>query len=162
MDERDQRKPLRISQVANLAGVGVETVRFYERESLVNKPLRRESGYREYPTEAVDRIRFIRRAKDLGFTLKEIRELLDLRLDSEATCGDVRETAQEKIADIEGKIRILQRMKRALVKLTSACDGSGSVESCPILGALEKNGRPILGPEPPARKEVRHGREAKG
>ncbi len=154
MGERDRSKPLRIGQVARLAGVGVETVRFYERGGLVEEPPRRESGYREYPTGAVDRIRFIRRAKELGFTLKEIRELLDLRLDSEATCGDVKETAREKIVDIEEKIRILQRMKRALVKLTAACDGNGPVESCPILGALEKKAVVHAKAGPPARKEA--------
>ena len=138
MDERDQIKPLRIGQVADEAGVGVETVRFYEHRGLIDEPPRTEAGYREYPQGAVDRIRFIRRAKDLGFTLKEIRELLNLRLNSEATCGDVKENARAKITDIEEKIRVLQRMKRALVKLTTACDGQGPVESCPILGALEK------------------------
>jgi len=138
MDERDHRKPLRIGSVASQAGVGVETVRFYERRGLIDEPPRTGAGYRKYPPGAVDRIRFIRRAKDLGFTLKEVRELLGLRVDSEATCGDVKESARAKITDIEGKIRVLQRMKRALVKLTTACDGRGPVECCPILGALEE------------------------
>lgn len=118
-------KPLSIGQVARRAGVGVETVRFYEREGLLEEPARRESGYREYEGSVVARLQFIRRAKELGFTLNEIKELLSLRLDQSTSCADVRGKAEVKIADIEAKIRILQRMKKALVKLTKACSGRG-------------------------------------
>jgi MerR family transcriptional regulator, copper efflux regulator len=79
-----------IGKVARLGGVGVETVRFYEKKGLIDKPPRRVSGYRQYPKETVQQLRFIRRAKELGFTLKEIKELLALRLDSEKTCADIR------------------------------------------------------------------------
>ncbi|MBI2897941.1 MAG: heavy metal-responsive transcriptional regulator [Deltaproteobacteria bacterium] len=127
-----------IGQVANAAGVGVETVRFYEREGLLAKPPRRPSGYRQYPPVAVRRIRFIKRAKDLGFTLGEIRELLALRVDPRTTCGDVRDRAEAKIADIDGKLLALQRMRAALVDLTKACSGRGPTSECPILDALDE------------------------
>src|SRR5207247_2671094 len=96
---------LSIGQVARLAGVGVETVRFYEREGLLEEPPRRESGYRQYGEDVVARLRFIRRAKELGFTLKEIAGLLALRVDPDTTCADVRQRARTKIADVEAKIR---------------------------------------------------------
>ncbi|VAV84985.1 Transcriptional regulator, MerR family [hydrothermal vent metagenome] len=126
-----------IGKVARLAGVGVETVRFYEREGLIDEPPRMDSGYRQYPADTVRRLRFIRRAKELGFTLKEIKELLALRIDPETTCKDIRLRAEVKIGDIEGKILSLQRMKDALKKLTVACSGRGPVSECPILEAME-------------------------
>ena len=91
---------LTIGKVARLASVGVETVRFYEREGLLDKPPRRRSGYRQYSKDTVSRLRFIRRAKELGFTLKEIRELLTLRIETESTCEDVRIKAEAKINDV--------------------------------------------------------------
>ena len=130
-------KPLTIGTVARQAGVGVETIRFYERVGLIEDPPRRESGYRQYPEEAVARVRFVRRAKDLGFTLKEIKELLSLRASPKSRCVDVRMRAEAKIEDIERKVRALQGMKKALVKLTAACRGRGPVTKCPILEALE-------------------------
>ncbi len=130
-------EPLRIGKVAHLGGVGVETVRFYEREGLIEEPPRTESGYRQYPHETVSRIRFIRRAKELGFSLREIRELLALRLDPDTSCEDIRLRAEAKIADIEEKVRTLRRMKKALAKLTAACSGRSPVSECPILEALE-------------------------
>ena len=130
-------KPLTIGQVARLSGIGVETVRFYERENLLEKPARRGSGYRQYPEEVVRRLRFIRRAKELGFTLKEIRELLSFRDDPEASAADVKERAESKIADIEGRIRDLERTKQALLKLTEVCPGHGALVNCPIIEALD-------------------------
>ena len=126
-----------IGKVARFAGVGVETIRFYEREGLIERPARPSSGFRHYPEGAISRIRFVRKAKELGFTLKEIRGLLELRIDPEQSCGDVRAQAETKIADIESKIRTLRRMKKALVNLTAACDGQAQVGACPILAALE-------------------------
>jgi MerR family copper efflux transcriptional regulator len=128
---------LTIGKVARNAGIGVETVRFYEREGLIEPPERRESGYRQYREEVVDRLRFIRRAKELGFTLREIRELLSLRLDAEASCADVKLKAETKVADIESRIRTLEQMKHALVKLAEACAGTGDTSVCPILEALD-------------------------
>ena len=135
-------KPLTIGQLAKRANVGVETVRFYEREGLLEEPDRRASGYRQYDEDVVRRLEFIRKAKDLGFTLKEIKELLSLKLDPSTTCADVKERAETKIEDIEGKIRTLQRMKRALVKVTKSCSGSGPTSECPILESIETNGKP--------------------
>ena len=134
-----------IGKLAKQCGVGVETIRFYEREGLIEEPQRRDSGYRQYPEETARRVRFIKRAKELGFTLKEIRELLALRIRPEATCGDVRHQAEAKIADIEQRIVMLQKMKQALARLTVACSGRGPTSQCPILEAMEddrdENGR---------------------
>jgi MerR family transcriptional regulator, copper efflux regulator len=132
-------KPLTIGHVAREAGVGVETVRFYERKGLIEEPTRRASGYRQYGKETVNRLRFIREAKELGFTLNEIKELLSLKLDPSSSCAEVKGRAEAKIADIEEKIRTLQRMKRALAKLTNACSGDGPTSECPILDAIESN-----------------------
>ncbi len=129
---------LTIGQVAREAGIGVETVRFYEREQLLDPPTRRPSGYREFTPEAVARLRFIKQAQRLGFTLREIRELLTLKLTPGATRAQVREQAVAKIADIDQRIRELKRMKKALTPLIEACDGHGDVEGCPILDALER------------------------
>lgn len=129
---------LTIGKVARLAEVGVETIRFYERKGLIDEPPRRESGYRQYPEETVRRLRFIRRAKELGFTLKEIKDLLTLRIEQGTTCEDIRGRAEAKIDDIEEKILTLERMKEALVKLTHECDGRGPASVCPILEAMEK------------------------
>lgn len=130
-------KPMTIGQVAQRAGVGIETVRFYEREGLLEEPARRDSGYRQYDEDVVARLRFIRRAKELGFSLKEIKELLALRVDPTTTCAEVRSKAQAKIADIEEKIQTLQRMKNVLVKVTKQCSGRGPTSDCPILEAME-------------------------
>jgi MerR family mercuric resistance operon transcriptional regulator len=131
---------LTIGQVARQAGVGVETVRFYERQGLLDTPPRRASGYRQYTPEIVARLHFIRRAKEVGFALKEIRELLSLRVAPETTCGAVKQQAEAKIADIDAKLRDLQRMKMALAQLVEACSGSGPTSQCPILDALESPG----------------------
>jgi len=129
---------LTIGRLAKQAGVGVETIRFYEREGLIAQPDRRVSGYRQYPREAVRRVRFIRHAKDLGFTLREIQELLDLRVDPRSTCADVRGRAKTKIADIEERITSLERMKGALERLACKCRGRGPTTDCPILEELDR------------------------
>jgi MerR family copper efflux transcriptional regulator len=133
---------LSIGELAKQAGVGVETVRYYERRGLLAEPDRRASGYRQYESEAVAILRFIRRAKELGFTLKEIQSLLELRRSSSATRADVRRNAQAKLVDIETKIRDLDRMRRALADLTKTCHGDGAAAECPILLAL--NGTPEI------------------
>ena len=129
-------KPMTISAVARMAGVGIETIRFYEREGLMEAPPRTISGYRQYSQEAVQRLQFIQRAKYLGFTLKEIEELLSLRLSAEGTCEDVRKKALAKISDIEERVLALQRMKRALTNLAKACTRKGSARECPIIEAI--------------------------
>jgi MerR family mercuric resistance operon transcriptional regulator len=128
---------LTIGRVARSAGLAVDTVRYYEREGLLNKPARTASGYRHYTPDAVARLRFIRQAKDLGFSLAEIKELLALRVTPGKSCADVRAHAQHKIADVDRRIASLKRVRGALVKLASACSGKGPVSQCPILEALE-------------------------
>ncbi|MGH9464696.1 MAG: MerR family transcriptional regulator [Thermoanaerobaculia bacterium] len=128
---------LTIGQLAARGGVGVETVRFYERRGLLAPPLRRPSGYRMYGEEVVRRLRFIRRAQELGFSLAEIEELLALRGDSSELCQAAREQAAAKLADLDERIADLERMRKALAALAEACDapvGAG----CPILDALER------------------------
>lgn len=129
-------KPLTIGRVAVLSGVGVETVRFYERQGLIEQPPRRKSSYRDYPEDVVAQLRFIRRAKELGFTLREIKELLLLRQDPATLATDVRQRAEAKIAAIDAKIRSLSRMKEALVQMTSSCSCHSSTAGCPLLEAL--------------------------
>jgi MerR family mercuric resistance operon transcriptional regulator len=146
-------KPLSIGQAARLAGVGVETIRFYERQGLIDKPPRRASGYRQYDEGIIARLQFIRRAKNLGFTLHEIQELLSLRVDPMTTCEDVNARAHDKIIDIEERIRQLQRMKKALSKLTKACGARGPISECPILDSLDvgrksTQSNPVLRPGP--------------
>lgn len=129
--------PLTIGRLASSAGVGVETVRFYEREGLLAPIQRRASGYRQYTEESVAVLRFIRRAKELGFTLKEIKSLLALRIDQSASRAQVRREALAKLADLETRIADLQRMQAALQRLIDKCHGSGALSGCPILEALE-------------------------
>ena len=126
-----------VGQLAGEAGVNVETVRFYERRGLMPKPPRRPSGYREYPQDAVRRIRFIQRAKELGFSLREIGDLLRLRVDPRRSCADVKRQAEAKLADIDAKARALRQMKAALEKLAAQCSGRGPTSQCPLLDALE-------------------------
>ncbi len=124
--------------LAKKTQVNIQTVRYYERRGLIPEPPRRESGYRQYSHDAVTRIQFIKRAQELGFSLKEVRELLSLKLDSYTPCIIVKRRSEAKIKDIENKIKTLQNMKQALVKLTGECSGQGRVRECPILEALEK------------------------
>ena len=121
---------MRIGQVASEAGVGIETVRFYERRGLVPRPSRPVSGYREYPPDTVDRILFIRRAKELGFQLREIKELLSLKVRPRTSCSSVMRRAESKIADIDAKLADLKRMRRALGKLVAACERRTPTADC--------------------------------
>jgi Hg(II)-responsive transcriptional regulator len=133
---------LTIGELAKQAAVGQETIRFYEREGLIPEPPRTASGYRQYPADTVARLRFILRAKELGFSLREIGELISLRL-REYTCrADVREQASEKIRDLDAKIRDLQRMRSRLVDLQAACMNQGISDECPILQALQAEDKP--------------------
>lgn len=131
---------LGIGEVARGAGIGVETVRFYEKEGLLPKPARRPSGYRQYEPDVVQRIRFVQSAKSLGFTLKEIRELLSLRVTRGKTCADVKLRALAKLADVDAKLTELQRMREALARLADSCSGAGPTSTCPLLDALNIQG----------------------
>ena len=135
LDTNDGR--LTIGQSARRAKVGVPTLRFYERAGLLPKPTRSASNYRLYPDEVIARIRFIRRAQQLGFTLKEIRALLSLRASRRTSCAEVRSRAREKIADIEARIRSLRQMSRALARLAEECDVYPKADECPLLKHLE-------------------------
>jgi len=136
-------KALRSGELARLANVNVETLRFYERQGLLPEPPRRASGYREYPPEAVSLVRFIKRAQALGFSLREIKELLALREVPRATCGDVVVLARRKMEEIDTKIDDLRAVRVALTKLLKGCTGTAPIAQCPIIEALadEANGR---------------------
>lgn len=130
-------KGMTIGKLAKLTGLSAETIRFYERQDLIEPPVRADSNYRIYPEEEVVRLRFIRRAKNLGFTLSEIRELLNLRHDPRATKADVKQRTLAKIEDVTRKIDDLARIRGALARLAACCDGKGPLEECPILQALD-------------------------
>ena len=127
---------LTVGRTARLADVGIPTMRFYERAGLLPKPTRTASNYRLYQHEAVTRIRFIRRAQELGFTLKEIKDLLGLRVSRRTSCTEVWSRAEAKIADIESRIRSLRQLSRALGKLAHECE-TQSDGDCPLLKHLE-------------------------
>ena len=127
---------LKIGEVAKETGIGIETIRFYERKGLLDEPDRKPSGYRQYDESVVARLRFIRRSKELGFTLSEINELLGLWFDTETKCSDVRTKAQTKIEEIEEKVKTLKGMKRSLKKLIDQCHERGSLDGCPLLDGL--------------------------
>jgi MerR family mercuric resistance operon transcriptional regulator len=127
-----------IGEVAARAGVRVETVRFYEREGLLSKAKRAANGYRSFPPDAIDRIRLIQRAKELGFSLEEIGDLLKLKANRGNRASSVRIKAQAKLADIDRKIETLQRMKEALLPLVHACHPDKPIDDCPILNALQQ------------------------
>jgi MerR family copper efflux transcriptional regulator len=129
---------LSIGQVAHRAGVGIDTIRFYERQGVLEKPSRRESGYRQYPEEVVKQIRFIQRAKLLGFSLKEIVGLLNLRVDGLTSCEQVKEAAYAKLDQVERKIAELEHMRQALLQVASLCTGKGPASACPMLDALDQ------------------------
>jgi MerR family copper efflux transcriptional regulator len=132
-------KSLTLGDLASASGVNLETVRYYERRGLLPKPPRNASGRRLFPTEAAQRLRFIQRAWELGFSLKEIGELLWLRVSPTTTSAGIRgirAKAEVKIADIKSKIRTLESMEKTLRKLTKSCTGCGPMAECPILESL--------------------------
>ena len=128
---------MKIGEVAERGGVNLQTIRYYEREKLLPEPPRLASGYRIYPDQTVRRVRFIKRAQEIGFTLAEIRELLAIRINADRDSSDVRALAQAKIADIERKIQTLHRMKEALGRITERCSGCGPASECPILESID-------------------------
>jgi MerR family transcriptional regulator, copper efflux regulator len=127
---------LTIGALAKETGLGIETLRFYEREGLIPEPPRTSSGYRAYEQDAVSRINFIRGAQGLGFTLKEVRELIALQMDTGADCGRVRHTAAAKLSNVEQKIADLTRMRDELSRLIESCSASGTVADCRIMECL--------------------------
>lgn len=130
---------LTIGKLAKACGVKTDTVRYYERLGLLAPVERSESGYRKYDQESIKRLNFVRRAQGLGFTLEEIRELLDLSEKPEADCGDVRERAGQKIAEVETRIVDLKKIKDSLKKLAEFCPGNGTpLSECGILNHFYK------------------------
>ena len=126
-----------IGRLARKAGVGVETIRFYERKGLIEQPPRpRDGGYRVYPEETAHRIRFIRQAQELGFSLREVQDLLSLRADPKSDSADVRARAAAKLAEVTRKITELERIRAALEDLIAACPGRGALRNCSIMETL--------------------------
>lgn len=126
-----------IGELAKQAKVHVETLRYYERRGLIPRPPRTVSNYRLYSSESFRRVKFIKQAQELGFSLNEIKKLLALRATPRARCAEVRTYAAHKIEDIEGKIRSLARMRKTLEKLIAECSGEGPATRCPILESLD-------------------------
>lgn len=138
--EREQTRreeTLTTGELAERAGVNLQTVRYYERRGLLPEPPRTAAGYRQFDGKDVARIRFTQRAQKLGSSLREIEELLSLRADPETSKGEVRRRATAKIEEVKGKIRDLERIERTLEELVAACSGEGSTSDCPILHALD-------------------------
>lgn len=133
---------MKIGSVAEAAGVEVSTVRYYERRGLLAEPPRTASGYRQYDETVIDRIRFVRQAQDLGFTLEEIEELLALRVEDPSSCGVVEEATRAKLRSVDAKIRELERLRGVLARLVCACEAKEATEECPVLGMLEEEGGP--------------------
>jgi MerR family transcriptional regulator, copper efflux regulator len=132
--EREAR--MTIGELARRAGVNAQTVRYYERRGLLPQPDRTRNGYRSYGEEDLHRLRFILRSKALGFTLKEVGELVDLRVDPRRTAEDVRVRALEKIADTEAKIRDLEAIRSALRRLVDRCAAHGRPDECALMHAI--------------------------
>lgn len=134
-----------IGALADAADVGVETIRFYEREGLLPEPPRSPAGYRLYDADAVRRVRFIRKAKELGFTLSETKELLELRVTDTSACDEVEARARVKIEAVEDRIRELDRVRHVLHELVQACAASEETGECPILAVLDEEDEPDTG-----------------
>ena len=130
-------RPMTIGKLAKESGVNVETVRYYERRGLIEQPRERRGAFRVYPPEAATLIRSIKRAQALGFSLKEIKELMALRLDEQTMCGDILAQAERKIAEIDEKLHSLRAVKCQLTRLASACREEAPISECPILEALD-------------------------
>lgn len=127
---------MRTGEVADRANVNIQTLRYYERRGLLPEPERRESGYRDYPADAVSVVRFIKRAQGLGFTLADVEELLHLADGGPDSCDGARELAAAKVADLEQRIAELQAMRNSLVRLADTCEQPRSQRDCPILHAI--------------------------
>ena len=132
-------KPLTVGKIAKAAGVGIETLRFYEREGVLDPPARTASGYRLYGEGTIARIRFIRQAQGLGFTLREIRDLIALDSDPDADCDTLRDHAVTKLQLVQDKIDELERMKHGLAELLQSCKIGQPIRDCPIMRCLAQS-----------------------
>jgi len=151
-----------IGQAARAAGVGVETVRFYERKRLIEQPPKPFRGARRYPQETIDRIRALRQGQELGFSLTEIDALLSLRADATADCGEVRARAQDHLADIERRRARLGEVADKLHELIAACPGQGPTRECAILDAFTGMDAGPVGDAPPQAADARVELRVKG
>ena len=127
---------LSIGELAKKTNVNIETIRYYERRGLLPEPPRNESGHRQYPPEALKRTDFIKRCQVLGFSLKEIKEILDLRITPNSTCADMKSRVSEKLTEVDRKIHELIHIRDALNRLVKKCTGKGPIGSCPVLEEL--------------------------
>ncbi len=132
-----------IGRLAKAIGVNVQTIRYYERRRLLSPTVRTPSGYRVYGEEEVQRLRFIKNAQALGFTLQEVADLLNLRVSSAARCGDVQRRAQAKLAHVEAKVHNLEALAQALKDLIRTCRAGQPTNRCPILKSLEDKERRV-------------------
>jgi len=129
--------PMKIGELSKLGGVSIDTIRYYEQRGLIPAAARSASGYRQYVSGDVARLRFIVQSKELGFTLEEIAQLLALRADNRS-CAEVRAVAEAKAAEIDGRIQMLARMRSTLITLAEQCEQSSEADPCPILKSLEE------------------------
>ena len=127
---------MRIGQVAKSAGITVEAIRFYEKEGLIEAPSRTNSGYRNYSADQTRIISFIKKAKELGFSLKEIKEILELRYTPGTTCGDIKRKAEDKVTIITERIDLLIKVRKSLNKLIESCTEESPITTCPIIELL--------------------------
>ena len=133
---RDDDPGLTISRIAAGAGVNVETIRYYQRRGLIEEPEKEFGKYRHYPQATIKRIRFIKKAQEVGFTLKDVARLL--RLDSGTACATIREFAAQKVTSIANQISELQRMRTALSRLVRVCDKRKRTGPCPIIEMFQR------------------------
>jgi MerR family transcriptional regulator, copper efflux regulator len=137
----EQDHPQKIGVIAEAAGVSIQTVRYYERLELISEPARTEGGFRLYPPSTVRRVRFIKKAQTLGFSLDEIRDLLELDDRPTTTCRDVRKRLDAKVATVDEMIRNLTKLKAALLSLATRCPGDATAKNaCPLLDSLISDG----------------------
>lgn len=129
-----------IGTAAGVAGVNVSTVRYYERRGMIEEPPRTASGYRQYDDAVVDRLRFIRQAQELGFTLDEIQDLLELRVERPGACPAVAEATEAKLQNVESRIHRLERLRDVLTRLVASCESREASGACPVLEMLEDGG----------------------
>ena len=134
-----------IGRLAKAVGVNIQTVRYYERLNLLGPTARKPSGYRLYGSEEERRLRFIKNAQSLGFTLREISELLNLRVSAKARCGDIQRRAQAKLEQVEAKVRDLRDLAGVLQHLIGACEAGRPTDHCPILESLERKEKTLRG-----------------
>ena len=129
-----------IGQAARSANVNVETIRYYERIGLIEKPTKPSgAGFREYPASTVEFLKFVRSAKDVGFSLREIKDLQSIQADPDADCSNIRDRVRDKLTEMKSRMASLQAMTATLEELVSTCPGKGAVERCSILNSFANN-----------------------